>query len=129
MILAVLKIHHGANLEAVLTQEVTPEDEDTWRRLCQEEENEDRRLAESRGRSYSLPANNLRGSVVSLSLSFCLLVSKTDDLIFVIRLSFRSLKKKALGNVIGLRDAGLVTRDDKYQALLDAIAVDIRQKR
>lgn len=28
-----------------------------------------------------------------------------------------------------MRKAGLVTRDDRYQALLDAIALDIRQKR
>lgn len=45
----------------MLTQGVTPEDEDAWRRLVDDEENEERRLAESRGRSYLPPANNLRG--------------------------------------------------------------------
>lgn len=62
-ILAVLKIHHGADLEEVLTQVVTPEDEDSWRRIVMEEQDEERMLAESRGRSYVPTSNNLRGLV------------------------------------------------------------------
>lgn len=104
-VLAILKVHHGADLEAVLSQPVTAEDEDTWARIVQEEEEDERKQAYERGRNYLPPANNLRG------------------------LSFRSVKRDALKDIVQLRAAGLVRKEDRYQALLDAIAMDIKEKR
>lgn len=57
-VLAILKVQHGADLEAVLALPVTAEDEDGWLRVVEEEEEmETERMADQRHlRNPSLPA-------------------------------------------------------------------------
>ncbi|GAA6039162.1 hypothetical protein JCM8097_000443 [Rhodosporidiobolus ruineniae] len=103
-VLAILKVHHGNDLEAVLTREVTQEDEDLWAQTVQEEEMEERRRAQAQRRAA---------------------VPQLDD---VRNMSFAQLKMATLSDIVQLRKLGLVSRDDKYQAILNAIAHDIRSK-
>ncbi|GAA5820880.1 hypothetical protein JCM11251_001859 [Rhodosporidiobolus azoricus] len=104
-VLAILKVHHGNDLEAVLARQVTPEDEDAWHYIRQDEEMEERRRAQLERRA---------------------IIPQTDD---VRNMSFAQLKMATLGDIVQLRNLGLVSRDDKYQAILNSIAKDIRNKR
>ena len=45
------------------------------------------------------------------------------------RLTFAEIKQDALANIIELRNLGLVSRNDRYQTVLDSIASDILSKR
>ncbi|BGP43492.1 iqgap-related protein [Rhodotorula kratochvilovae] len=103
-VLAILKVHHGNDLEAVLAQQVTEEEEDLWARLVDEEEEEERRQAHAQRRSV---------------------VPQMDD---IRNMSFQQLKMATLGDILELRETGLVSKNDKYQAILNAIARDIRSK-
>lgn len=44
-------------------------------------------------------------------------------------MSFHQLKMATLSDIVELRRTGLVAKNDKYQAILNAIAHDIRSKR
>lgn len=44
-------------------------------------------------------------------------------------MSFQELKMAALQDIVKLRQTGKISKADKYQALLNAIAHDIRSKR
>ncbi|BGP20177.1 iqgap-related protein [Rhodosporidiobolus nylandii] len=103
-ILAILKVHHGNDLEAVLAQHVTAEDEDAWARIVEEEELEEQRRAQAERRPVLPQVDNIHN------------------------MAFAELKAAALGDILQLRKLGLVSRDDKYQAILNAIAHDIRSK-
>ncbi|GAA5865578.1 hypothetical protein JCM8547_007655 [Rhodosporidiobolus lusitaniae] len=103
-VLAILKIHHGNDLEAVLTREVSQDDEDAWARIVEEEEMEERRRAHEQRRPV---------------------VPQLDD---IRNMRFAQLKMATLSDIVQLRKLGLVSREDKYQAILNAIAHDIRSK-
>ncbi|GAA5951462.1 hypothetical protein JCM3765_005942 [Sporobolomyces pararoseus] len=103
-VLALLKVHHGNDLEAVLAQQVTPEDEDTWARIVEEEEIEEQRQAAAQRKTVILQPDDIRS------------------------LSFHQLKVQTLHDIVQLRQIGLVSKADKYQAILNAIALDIRNK-
>ncbi|GAA5964914.1 hypothetical protein JCM21900_000018 [Sporobolomyces salmonicolor] len=103
-VLAILKVHHGNDLEAVLAQQVTDEDEDTWMRIVQEELVEERHQAQLQRRAV---------------------IPQSDD---IRTLSFHELKMATLRDIVQLRQIGLVSRADRYQAILNAIAHDIRSK-
>ncbi|GAA5998808.1 Iqg1p [Rhodotorula paludigena] len=103
-VLAILKVHHGNDLEAVLAQQVTPEDEDLWLHIVEEEEAEERRQAHEQRRAV---------------------VPQLDD---IRNMTFHQLKMATLGDIVQLRQIGLVSKADKYQAILNAIAHDIRSK-
>ncbi|GAA5904612.1 hypothetical protein JCM5296_005248 [Sporobolomyces johnsonii] len=103
-VLAILKVHHGNDLEAVLAQQVTDEDEDTWMRIVQEELVEERHQAQLQRRAVVPQADDIR------------------------TLSFHELKMATLSDIVQLRQIGLVSRADRYQAILNAIAHDIRSK-
>lgn len=66
-VLAVLKVHHGKDLEAVFAQEVTEEDEDLWGQIIDEEEQEELHQAQLQGRAVVPPVDNIRKCVCSLS--------------------------------------------------------------
>ncbi|GAA5905227.1 hypothetical protein JCM6882_003721 [Rhodosporidiobolus microsporus] len=104
-VLAILKVHHGNDLEAVLARQVTPEDEVAWAQVVQDEELEERRRAQIERRPV---------------------VPQLDD---IRNMSFVQLKMSTLGDIVELRKLGLVSREDKYQAILNSIAKDIRNKR
>lgn len=59
-VLAILKVHHGNDLEAVLAQQVTPEDEDTWARIVEEEEMEEQRQAAAQRKALIPQADDIR---------------------------------------------------------------------
>ncbi|GAA5901502.1 Iqg1p [Sporobolomyces salmoneus] len=103
-VLAILKVHHGNDLEGVLAQQVTPEDEDTWIRIVEEEEMEEQRQAAAQRKTV---------------------IPQPDD---IRSLSFHQLKVQTLHDIVQLRQIGLVSKADKYQAILNAIALDIRNK-
>ncbi|GAA5820379.1 hypothetical protein JCM10212_002727 [Sporobolomyces blumeae] len=103
-VLSLLKVHHGNDLESVLAQQVTPEDEDTWARIVEEEEMEERRQAAAQRKNV---------------------IPQPDD---IRSLSFHQLKMATLHDIVQLRQLGLVSKADKYQAILNAIALDIRNK-
>ncbi|GAA5926398.1 Iqg1p [Sporobolomyces koalae] len=103
-VIALLKVHHGTDLEAVLAQQVTPEDEDAWARIVEEEEIEEQRQAAAQRKTILPQADDIRS------------------------LSFHQLKVSALRDIVQLRQIGLVSKADKYQAILNAIALDIRNK-
>ncbi|GAA6016992.1 hypothetical protein JCM11491_006122 [Sporobolomyces phaffii] len=103
-VLALLKVHHGNDLEAVLAQQVTPEDEDTWARIVEEEEMEEQRQAAAQRKTVIPQPGDIRA------------------------LSFHQLKVATLHDIVQLRQIGLVSKVDKYQAILNAIALDIRNK-
>jgi Ras GTPase-activating-like protein IQGAP2/3 len=65
-VLGILKVHHGADLEAVLAQVVTREDEEAWLRIVQEEEEEERRQAHAQRRNIVPQADDIRRFVSSL---------------------------------------------------------------
>lgn len=59
-IVAVLKVHHGADLVAIFAQPVTQQDEEAWHRIVQEEVWEEQRQARAARRSIIAPVDDLR---------------------------------------------------------------------
>jgi Ras GTPase-activating-like protein IQGAP2/3 len=59
-VLAILKVQHGNDLEAVLAQQVTPEDENAWVVIVEEEEEEERRLAHAQRRAVVPQMDDIR---------------------------------------------------------------------
>ncbi|CEQ42089.1 SPOSA6832_03856, partial [Sporobolomyces salmonicolor] len=114
-VLAILKVHHGNDLEAVLAQQVTDEDEDTWMRIVQEELVEERHQAQLQRRAVIPQSDDIRTSLPPPPPPLC-------------SLSFHELKMATLRDIVQLRQIGLVSRADRYQAILNAIAHDIRSK-
>ncbi|GAA5985464.1 hypothetical protein JCM10908_006986 [Rhodotorula pacifica] len=106
-VLAILKVHDGVDLESVLARNVTEEDEDEWLRVVDNMSNQ----AASRSR---LPSGRP-------------LVDEADDILSY-SMSFHQLKMATLGDILRLRQLGLVTKDDKYQSILDGLAHDMRSK-
>ncbi|KAM0790472.1 hypothetical protein ACM66B_003348 [Microbotryomycetes sp. NB124-2] len=103
-VLGVLKVHTGNDLEQVLAQTVTVEDEQTWSELVEEEFEEERQQARAQRRNV---------------------IPQPDD---IRRLTFHELKMATLQDILQLRQKGVISKADKYQALLDSIAHDIRSK-
>ncbi|GAA5946128.1 hypothetical protein JCM3775_004155 [Rhodotorula graminis] len=103
-VLAILKVHHGSDLEAVLAQQVTEDDEDLWARLVDEEDEEEQRQAQAQRRPVVVQLDDIRNR------------------------SFQELKMATLSDILELRKTGLVSKNDKYQAILNALARDIRSK-
>lgn len=122
-VLAILKVHHGADLLDVLTQPVNDEDEDAWLRIVEEEEEQERRQAYEQRRPIIPPIDDIRKCVRFRCFP------QEPRLIPSSSLTFAQLKAAALQDVIALKKAGLVSDADKYQAILNAIAFDIRSKR
>ncbi|KAK4049279.1 iqgap- protein [Microbotryomycetes sp. JL201] len=103
-VLGILKVHTGNDLEQVLAQTVTADDETLWSELVEEELEEERQQARAQRRN---------------------LISQPDD---IRRMTFHQLKMAALQDILQLRQIGVISKADKYQALLDSIAHDIRSK-
>lgn len=110
-VLYIIRVQTGANLTEIMCKPVTPEDEDRWDALVQEELE-----AQSRDRG-----RNIRSSAAS---------TYTTDMTSttVLDLDYHSLKRHALENILALQQAGRISPHNHYQDLLNAIAVDIRTK-
>ena len=101
-ILYIIRVQSGANLMEIMVKPITMEDEDRWDTLVREELS-----STSRKRSAYSEANTL---------------------IDIASMSYAELKRTALENILRLEQHGRLTRQNYYQDLLNAIAVDIRTK-
>ena len=101
-ILYIIRVQSGANLMEIMVKPITPENETRWHTLVRDELS-----AGSRRRGAYAEANTL------LDLA---------------SLSYPDLKRTALENILRLERAGRLSRHNRYQDLLNAIAVDIRTK-
>ncbi|KAF2119746.1 ras GTPase activating protein-like protein [Lophiotrema nucula] len=110
-VLYIIRIQTGSNLTEIMCRPVTPEDEDRWDALIQEE-----LAAQNRDRS-----RKLRSSAAS---TYTADMSSTT----VFDMDYPSLKRCALENILALERAGRISRHNHYQDLLNTIAIDIRTK-
>ncbi|KIX04521.1 uncharacterized protein Z518_05391 [Rhinocladiella mackenziei CBS 650.93] len=101
-VLYIIRVQSGASLLEILVKPITPEDEDKWEALVRDE----LRSGNSRRGAYADASTHLDIST----------------------LSYPSLKRIALENVLQLESIGRLTRTNHYQDLLNTIAVDIRTK-
>nr|XP_001391896.2 Ras GTPase activating protein [Aspergillus niger CBS 513.88] len=101
-ILYIIRVQTGANLMDIMVKPPTEEDEAKWMTLVRDE----------------LSANNTRRSPYSEATTMVDLAS----------MSYTELKQTALENILQLEQTGKIRRDNYYQDLLNAIAIDIRTK-
>lgn len=100
-ILYIIRVQTGSNLMEILVKRVTPEDEHKWQMLLNED---------------FASGSNTRGAY------------SDANMVDVTRMSYFDLKRMALENIMRLEQAGRITRQNYYQDILNAIALDIRTK-
>ncbi|KAG9292036.1 hypothetical protein G9A89_017935 [Geosiphon pyriformis] len=102
-ILSILRVQTGKNLLDILVSPVTHQDEQAYADLCQgdRQKNNGHSSAESSERHVMHDITNMK---------------------------FTELKKLTLQNVLRLEAEGKLSRQNNYQDILNAIAVDIRNK-
>ncbi|KAE8250251.1 hypothetical protein A4X13_0g4869 [Tilletia indica] len=108
LVLAILKVQTGKTLLDVFLAPVSPQDEMAWEEIVSLEVAADRQ----RHRGQRPPAPPQLGP-------------KLED---VRRLTFPELKARTLENMLRLEKLGKVSRANNYQDMLNAIAIDIRNK-
>lgn len=101
-VLYIIRVQSGASLLEILVKPITPEDEEKWDALV----NDELRAGNGRRGAYADASTHLDISA----------------------LSYPDLKRIALENVLHLESMGRLTRSNHYQDLLNTIAVDIRTK-
>jgi Ras GTPase-activating-like protein IQGAP2/3 len=109
LVLSVLKVQSGQTLYKVLLEPVTDQDEMAWEEVVSLEVAADR--ARQRGQRPPPPVGHS--------------TAKLQD---VRRLSFVDLKAHTLQNMLKLEQIGKVSRANEFQDMLNAIAIDIRNK-
>ncbi|KEZ42257.1 Uncharacterized protein SAPIO_CDS6114 [Scedosporium apiospermum] len=100
-VLYIIRVQQGLSLLDILIKPITAEDEVKWRALLREE--------------FSA-ANRTRGAY------------SDANMIDVTRMTYHELKRSALENVLRLEHMGRISKHNKYQDILNAIALDIRTK-
>ena len=100
-VLYIIRVQQGPSLLDILVKPVTPDDEVRWRGLLRED------FATGEG---------TRGAYSDANMAD------------VTRMTYHELKRTALENVMRLESWGRISRGNKYQDILNAIAVDIRTK-
>lgn len=100
-ILYIIRVQSGSNLLDILLKQPTFEDKELWYILVQDE----------------LSTNSIRRGAYSDG-------ALTD----IGSMSYEELKATALENILALEQKGWVSRQNQYQDILNAIAVDIRTK-
>ncbi|KAM3086180.1 iqgap-related protein [Clarireedia jacksonii] len=101
-ILYIIRIQSGPNLMDILVRPITPEDDQKWFDLVREEFSSD---------------STTRGAY-----------SDANTLADIKSMSYWELKRTALENIMRLEQLGRISRQNYYQDILNAIAVDIRTK-
>ncbi|EEH42766.1 uncharacterized protein PADG_07586 [Paracoccidioides brasiliensis Pb18] len=101
-ILYIIRVQSAANLMEIMVKPPTEEDMEHWNAIVRDE------LSSS---------SRKRGAY-----------SDANALIDIGSMSYPDLKSTALENILLLEKAGRITRENHYQDLLNAIAVDIRTK-
>ena len=105
-ILYIIRVQSGPDLLSILVQPVTPADEDRWETLVQSE----LRTSSAKPKHRSAYSDN------------------PNPLTDIASLSYAELKRTALEHVVALESFGRLSRHNRYQDLLNAIALDIRTK-
>ena len=105
-VLYIIRIQNGPDLLSILVQPVTPSDEDRWQGLVRSE----LRASTARPKHRSAYSDN------------------ANPLPDIAALSYAELKRTALEHVVALENFGRLSRHNRYQDLLNAIALDIRTK-
>ncbi|KAK1148985.1 iqgap- protein [Aspergillus melleus] len=101
-VLYIIRVQTGANLMEIMVKPPTEEDEEKWMTLVRDE----------------LSANNTRQSAYS----------DANTMVDIASMSYSELKRTALENILHLEQSSRIRRDNYYQDLLNAIAIDIRTK-
>ncbi|KAI6250651.1 Ras GTPase-activating-like protein rng2 [Erysiphe necator] len=101
-VLYIIRVQTGSNLMEILIRPITPEDEIKWNSVIIEE--------------FSVE-NRARGAY-----------SDINSLVDIKSMSYKDLKRTALENVLKLEQLGRISRQNFYQDILNAIALDIRTK-
>jgi Ras GTPase-activating-like protein IQGAP2/3 len=100
-ILYIVRVQTGTNLLEILVRPPTQEDEQKWQSILRE----DFALGNSTKGAYS-----------------------DANMVDVTRMSYYNLKRNALENVMRLEQMGRISKQNFYQDVLNAIALDIRTK-
>ncbi|KAK3397824.1 putative IQGAP protein [Sordaria brevicollis] len=100
-ILYIIRVQTGNNLLEILVKPITAEDEQKWRTVLHEDFGDN---SGTRG-AYS-----------------------EANMIDVTRMSYYDLKRTALENILRLEQMGRISKQNYYQDILNAIALDIRTK-
>lgn len=100
-VLYIIRVQTGTNLLEILVKPISAEDEHKWQTLLRDEFAADDK---TRG-AYS-----------------------DSNMIDVTRMSYMDLKRTALQNVMRLEQLGRISKQNYYQDVLNAIALDIRTK-
>ncbi|KAL4811004.1 hypothetical protein BDV18DRAFT_128384 [Aspergillus unguis] len=101
-VLYIIRVQSGANLMEIMVTPPSEEDEEKWMTFVRDE----------------LSAHNTQRSAYS----------EANSLIDIASMSYSELKRTALENILQLEQAGKIHRNNHYQDLLNAIALDIRTK-
>ncbi|KAL4787407.1 hypothetical protein BJX76DRAFT_319064 [Aspergillus varians] len=101
-VLYIIRVQSGANLLEIMVTPPTEEDEQKWMAFVRDE----------------LSAHNTQRSAYS----------EANSLVDIASMSYSELKRTALENILQLEHAGKIHRNNHYQDLLNAIAIDIRTK-
>ncbi|TQS36966.1 hypothetical protein Golomagni_02574 [Golovinomyces magnicellulatus] len=101
-VLYIIRVQTGSNLMEILVRPITPEDDVKWRSVVNEE--------------FS-PDDRTRGAYADVN-------SQVD----IKSMSYKELKRTALENILKLEQLGRISRQNHYQDILNAIALDIRTK-
>lgn len=101
-ILYIIRVQSGANLMDIMLKPPSVEDEERWHTLVRDE------LSTTSSRKGAYSEANTSFDIGSMSYS--------------------ELKGIALENILRLEQAGKISRQNQYQGLLNAIAIDIRTK-
>ncbi|KAF7288236.1 RAS GTPase-activating protein [Mycena chlorophos] len=106
-VLAVLRVHPAQNLTESLLRPVTEEDELIWEEILDAEAQQQYTHSRRQPSAYA-------GEVYKLD-------DMTDS-------NFHTVKAKAIEYLLKLESAGKITRQDGFQGILNAIALDVRSK-
>ncbi|KAG8533696.1 uncharacterized protein KY384_001437 [Bacidia gigantensis] len=101
-ILYIIRVQSGGDLMEIMVKPITPEDEDRWEALINQE----------------LSIGNRRKGAYA----------EANTVMDLASMSYTELKRTALENILRIEQIGRITRHNHYQDLLNAIAVDIRTK-
>uniref|UniRef100_A0A0W0FJV3 Putative ras GTPase-activating protein n=1 Tax=Moniliophthora roreri TaxID=221103 RepID=A0A0W0FJV3_MONRR len=110
-VLAILRVQPAQDLLASLLRPVTDEDENIWEEIVEAEmENEHIRVHDRRQPSTT--------GVESAAY-------RLED---IRSLTFRQVKASAISHLLELEKQGKISREDGFQGILNAIAIDVRSK-
>ncbi|GAM85409.1 hypothetical protein ANO11243_034160 [Dothideomycetidae sp. 11243] len=111
--LYIIRVQSGASLLDILVKPITQEDDDKWLSILDEEYSQQHDI-DSRKRSAYAP------SIIS--------ANPATTALDVTTLTYAELKSCCLENILNLERHGRLSRQNQYQDLLNAIAIDIRTK-